>query len=319
MVTRRSRWFPVQTCRWPESSQTDFLRDDFRLYVVPYRNNQGAYKLSAEGISKRFVGNCLRLDNEQSGVDDFIRSVSARLLDQHEVWLEVAVGEEESSPFGVYAVDWVRRTASGRLIQELPPPDLWPGWVPVPEGWESEISLDEDLMVRVSLPDTYPSDLLLQVAQDLAEIGPGSFPQWALNDILGESGSTSLFDPKLAHRTERLRVAQAALPIGWVGRERLLRSNPTVGEYYFLRRELQFLLFRSAVRERAEEALCQVLRLAGTLYGFTASVSADVVYSVVQVEEFIRRFEAGGLSLSQARDIVFEIANADSFEQRIVF
>ena len=85
-----------------------------------------------------------------------------------------------------------------------------------------------------------------------------------------------------------------------------------VSEYYYHLRELWFLRFVASMRARAEEALCEVLALASQACGFTASVTAQGIYTPEEVEEIIRQFEAGELTFSAVLDIVWEEAKGDT-------
>ena len=69
---------------------------------------------------------------------------------------------------------------------------------------------------------------------------------------------------------------------------------------------------------RAEDALRQVLALAGTRCGFTASVTANGIHTPDEIQGFIHKFEVGELSLADVNDIVFDKGNGAHSEQRRV-
>ena len=84
-----------------------------------------------------------------------------------------------------------------------------------------------------------------------------------MEKMTGQRRNAPAFDSGEATRTQRLRIAQATLPIGWTAREIYYGENRHLGDYYYYWRELRFLHFRSSIRERAEKALQQVLTFAG--------------------------------------------------------
>ncbi len=314
------RVFSQPKC-WIPSAQTDLLYQDFSNRVVPYRHDPKAYALSAEGVSPRQIEECLTLGRHGWKLDGFLRRVASSLLTRHEVWLEVAFGDvgRDGAPFAVFEVDGVSRASAGHLVQAPPNRDELPDSVRWDGSWEKEIELDAARMVHVSLPAAYASETLFQVVHDLAEIDSSLLPPWAMAQMAGQRPDAPRFDVKEADRTERLRIAQAALPIGWTARETFFAPNTRTTDYYRSWRELRFLHFRSSMRARAEGALRRVLVIAGKECGFTASVMAHGVYTPDEVQGFIQRFEAGHLTLSTVSDIQFErVADPQEGVRRVV-
>lgn len=298
---------------------TNFLLQDFENRVVPYRHDREPYQLSAEHIRPYLLEECLTLGQHAWRLEGFLRRVASSLLTRHEVWLEVAVGrdDEDGPPFSVFEVDGVRRTASGRLLQAPPIREELPEWVSWDDSWAQDIELEAQRMVHVTLPDPYPSELLAQVVRDLADIDRALLPTWAMEQMTGQRQDAPRFDVSQAQRTERLRLAQAGLPIGWTAREIILAPNTYTTEYYHAWREFRFLHFRSAMRLRAEEALRRVLAIAAAECGFTVSVTAYGVRTPDEVDGLIHQFEAGNIPLSAVTDIQFEQAT-DQQEARLV-
>ena len=322
MTGRRSRWFPsdAEPKGWISSTETHLLFQDFHNHIVPYRHGPDAYELSTEGIPAHQLAAALSLGDHTWGLDDFLRAVASRLLTHHEVWFEVAFDDENRNctPFQVYEVDGVTRTKEGNLIQELPSLDEFPDWEPGDDEWPSQVELDANRMVEVLLPDAYPSQLLMQVVCDLAEVDTNMIPARVIEQLTGQRQDAPAFDASEAYRTERLRILQAALPIGWTAREIFLDSSRQVSDYYHYWRELRFLHFRAAMRACAEEALRQVLTLASERCGFAASVTAHGLYSPHEVQGLIRKFEAGEFAFSEMHDLIFEKLNNTRSEQRRV-
>ena len=315
MTDRRSRWFPSgsELETWVSSRETDFLYEDFHDQIIPYRDNPEAYELSATGVPAHQVIAALSLGDRAWQLDDFLRAVASRLLTHHEVWLEVTFdeGNDNCTPFQVYEVDGVKRTREGNLIQQLPSLDELPDWDPGDDEWKPEVELDADRMVYVPLPDAYPSQTLKQVVGDLADVSPDVMPDWAMNQW-----DDPPFDIGEFARTQRLRILQAALPIGWTARENLRYPHSNVSDYYHLWRELRFLHFCASMRERAEDALRQVFTLASERCGLLASVTSHGLHTPRAVEELMRKFKAGDLALSTVEDLVRERVNDTRSEQR---
>lgn len=318
MTSRRSHPFQPASEDWGRSMELYLLYEDFVNRLVPYRHEPEAYELVANGISNNHLDEALALWDYEEGLDGFVRVTASRLLSHHEVWLEVAFSDENQGhvPFRVFEIGGVKRTKAGNLIQEPLHRDELPDWYEVRDEWHTEIELDTDRMVHVLLPDDYPSKLLTGVVRDLEETDSDIIPGWVMNR-LAEQGRTAPYDSGEASRIRQLRIAQAALPIGWTGRE-ILNSNRYVSDYYHYSRELRFLHFLSSVRARAEEAVRQVLTLAGERCGFEATVNAYGVHTPLEVERFIREFEAGELAFSVVNDIIFENVKDTQLEPRRV-
>ena len=320
MSDRRSHWFPPNPKMWVWPPQAHMLLEDFNNHVVPYRRDPEPYKLSAEGVPHHLVDRSLTLGEHRRRLQGFLQAVATRLLTHHEVWLEVTFSDEhwDGGPFKVFEVDGVTRTAAGNLVQKLPSLDKLPDWYQINGDWKQEVELDPDRMIQVTLPEAYPSRVLMQVIRDLAEVPPNVIPPWAMSQLTGQRREGPLFDPSEAFRTERLSIAQAARPIGWDARESLMGPSRQMNDFYLNWRKLRFLHFRSSMRGCAEDALRQVLALAGGRCGFTASVTAHGIYTPDEITGFIRKFEAGKLVFSDLNDIVFEQANYRCSKQRRV-
>lgn len=304
---------------WIDSSHTGWLLEDFHSRVVPYRHDPEPYVLSTEGAESREVDRALSLGGE-SGLDGFLRAVASRLLTRHEAWLEVVFeeGREHRAPFTVVEVDGVERTPDGALVQQLPPADELPAWYRDRDGWGAALELDPQRMVHTRLPDSYSSALLMQVVRDLAEIELNPFPDWAMDQWPPGRQDPTPYDANKATRTRQLRLAQAALPLGWTAREIYLGPNRAVSDYYHDLRELRFLHFMASLRSCAEEALRQVLVLAGERCGFTASVTAFGVHTPREVEARLQQFKDGALPFAGLNDILFEIGPGLAPQQRSV-
>ena len=326
MTSRTSRWFPHEPKMWLHSTQTYLLLEDFNLYVVPHRNKGDAYELSVQGISSSQIKEALSLWNSGRGADSFVSAVASTLLTEHEAWLEVIFkpDDRDGLPFRPLLVHGVRKTATGSLIKEVPTLES-SGSSNYPHQGEPErqfqtIELDEGCIVHVCLPDKYPSGLLKKLVEDLVEVDANDniMPPWVMEKMTGQRRNAPAFDSGEATRTQRLRIAQATLPIGWTAREIYYGENRHLGDYYYYWRELRFLHFRSSMRERAEKALQQVLTFAGGECGFEAHVTARGLYTPTEVEEIINKYEAGDIPLSAVNNIMFESANSAQFSERIL-
>ena len=317
---RLSRSFPADSKMWVSSEQTDLLYQDFRNRVVPYRHDPKAYSLSAEGILHYKVDRSLTLDYHEHKLDGFLRAVASRLLTRHEAWIEVSFGDvgRDRAPFGVSAVDGVRRADSGKLIQEAPPLDELPDWFREDETWETEIDLDFSRMVHVGLPADYPSGMLRQMFRDLSNVVSIADLASVMDPWESKRPGGALFESKESIRTRDLAITKAALPIGWTSQEISRWPNRETNEYYYYWRELHFLHFLASLRARAEEALSQVLTIAGEKCGFAASVTAQGVHTPQEVQEIIHKFEAGDLAFSSVNDIILENATTQHSKHRRV-
>ena len=278
-------------------------------------------------MSSSQVKEALSLWNNGRGADSFVNAVASTLLTEHEAWLEVIFkpDDRDGLPFRPLLVHGVRRTATGSLIQEVPTLES-SGGSDYPHQGEPErhfqtIELDEGYMVHVRLPDQYPSRLLKKLVEDLVEvdINDNLVPPWVMEKMTGQRRNAPAFDSGEATRTQRLRIAQATLPIGWTAREIYYGDNRYLGDYYYYWRELRFLHFRSSMRERAERALQQVLTFAGEKCSFEAHITARGLYTPIEVEEVIKKYEAGDIPLSAVSDIIFESANSVQCSERNLF
>lgn len=319
MTDRRSRRFPSSPKVWIDSPQTQFLYEDFGNRVVPYRHDPAPYVLSTEGAPRHNVAGALSLE-EAFGLDGFLRAVATGLLTTHEVWLEVSFEDEspEQTPFAVAEVDGVRRTAEGDLVQQLPSSDELPEWYRDNGEWGTVLELDADRMVHVGLPDAYPSEVVARVITDLAEIEFNPIPRWVTEQWTGSQGDVPPFDAGAASRTHQLRLAQAALPIGWTGRESYLGADRAVSDYYHYLRELRFLHFMASMRACAEDALRHVLELAGERCGFKATVTSFGVWTPNEVDALIQKFEAGDVPFSAMTDILWSTGKYPLSQERPV-
>lgn len=319
MTDRRSRWFPSSPKMWIDSPQTHFLYEDFDKRVVPYRHDPEAYVLSTEGIPRQEVARALSL-RDAFEIRGFLEAVATRLLTSHEVWLEVSFEDEshDQTPFAVTEVDGVSRNAGGGLIQQLPSSDELPEWYRGNGEWGTVLELDAERMVHVDLPDPYSSEVLAQVVADLAEIGFSPTPPWVIEQWTGSQGDVPPYDDGTASRTHQLRLAQAALPIGWTGRELYLGSDRAVSEYYHYLRELRFLHFVASLRSRAEDALRHVLDLASESCGFKATVTSFGVWTPNEVDALIQKFKAGDVPFSAMHDILWSTGKDPLSQERSV-
>ena len=299
------------------------LLEDFNRGVVPYRAEGRAYQLSTDGIEHRRVQGSLKLWGNRDGPDGFVRAVASSLLTNHEVWIEVIFDEDDSNPlpFTLLQASEVRRTANGKLIQEQPKLNEWTHeYRDIAESEIEQVELDTQRMVNASLPGRYPSQMLAKIVVELVEADDNYdlMPSWAMKKMVGQRRNAPSYDPAEANRTNRLRIAQVTLPIGWTAREILYGNNRSLGDYYYFWRELRFLHFRLSMRESAEEALRQILTLAGARCGFKASVTASGLHTPLEVEDIIRKFEAGEVPFSALSDITFERVDGVCSRQRHV-
>ena len=315
MTGRSSRWFPQGPGLWPQSRQTHMLLQDFNLHVVPHRDGGDVYQLSVQGISSNQVNQALSLWDHGRGADSFVREVASTLLTEREAWLEVVLKPDgrDGLAFRPMLIHGVSRAINGNLIQEVPVLDSssYPS-KGEPERQFQRIELDEERMVHVRLPDKYPSTLIDRIAKDLVELDSDDILMlpWVMERMTGQRRNAPAFDFGEAIRTQRLRITQAALQIGWTARENYFGENRRLGDYYYYWRELRFLHFRSSIRECAEKALQQVLTVAGTTCGFEAHVTARGLYTPSEVEVINEKYEAGDIPFSVVTDIIFESHNS---------
>ena len=318
--SRKSLPLPYLPTAEDITTEIYMLHDDFGNRVIPHRNFGRVYVVSSESIAERLVEEALDIDGGPPGVDRFIQSVARGLLRSHEMWIELILDGDgkDQLPFQVCEVNGVRRTAAGSLIQVIPEKAELPEWFQMEGQSNQALELDPDLMVHVTLPKAYSSELLARVVRSLAEIKPFVPPKWALEQSAGIYRDAPRFDAKEADRTDRLFTLQAAHPIGWTAREALLGESRQINEYYLDWRELRFLHFVASMRERAESGLREVLRLAGERCGFTASVTAQGVYTPEEVCGFMRQYQTGALSLSAVDEIIFQRTITAESRQRCV-
>lgn len=301
--------------------QSLLLYKDFHDRVLPSRSrSSGAYRLSSEGESSQRIVDSLGLRPEHMPqLDHFIQYVSRKLFTHFEVWIEVAFPDDDgATPFAVFDANGIQRRRSGGLIQVLPAVEDVPEWARAMGGWGTNIELDEDRMVHVTMPEAYPEKVFSKVVKDLSEVDTNVARPWVLEELRSQKPGGPLFDIAEANRTERLRILQATLPIGWAAREGILGEDSRISHYYDLWRQLRFLHFRASMRQQAEEALHDVLTIASERCGFSVEVYAHGVNTSEHVQAIIKRFEAGELDFESVRDIVYEREKAgDSDPRRI--
>ena len=324
MTNRISRWFPNEPDTWLQSRETNLLLQDFNLSIVPHRDHGDAYELSVEGLSNNDVKEALSFRNSRDGPDSFVKTIASTLLTEHEAWLEVAYTPDDRNgiPFRSLLVHGVRRTATGNLIQESPVQDVSNHQPQQDTTQEPQITeLDDERMVHICLPNEYPNQLLTKLTEELVETDTHDplLSQWIMDGMIERNRDTPAIDSREASRTKRLRTVQAALPIGWTAREIYYGSASHLTEYYYFWRELRFLHFRSSMRERAEEGLIKVLNLAGAECGFKLSVVARGLYTPSEVEEIIREYATGKVTLTTVSDIIFERAESPYSRERQLF
>ncbi len=324
MTGRTSRWFPHEPKMWIGPRETYLLLQDFNLGIVPYRNDGHAYRLLVGGAPGDRVEEALTLWNHGQGADSFVSSVASTLLTEQEVWLEMVLRPDGPNgiPFIPVIVHGVRRTATGNLIQEVP------AWDELDQQMQREtapqprvIELDDERMIGVSLPEKYPRQLLTKLAEDLAEtdLYDPLMEPWIMEGMTGQRSDAPAIDINEANRTKRLRIAQAALPIGWTAREIYSVADRHFSDYFHCWRELRFLHFKASMREQAEEALRKVLSIAGAECGFDATVTAHGVFTPPEVEQIILEYEVGKITLSTASDIIFEKSDSAYSKDRRLF
>ena len=321
MTWRQTRPIPA-AAKAGFHGQFFLLYQDFHNRVVPsHSRSPGVYRLSSDDESpQRIVDSlCLRPDHRPQ-LDHFLQYVALKLFTLLEVWIEVAFPDDDGpTPFAVFDANGIQRTRSGGLIQALPrqpTADQAPEWTRALGGWGTNIELDEKRMVHVTMPEAYPEKVFSKVVKDLSEVAPNVARPWVLEELSSQKPGGPLFDFGEADRTERLRILQATLPIGWAAREGILGEKSRISHYYDLWRQLRFLHFRASMRQRAEEALRDVLTIASERRGLSVEVRAHGVYTPEHVQAIIKRFEAGELDFETAWDIIYERAG-DSDQRRV--
>lgn len=302
--------------------QAFLLYQDFHNRLMPTRSRMpGAYRLSSEGEPPQRIINSLSLRPEyRPQLDHFLRDVALKLFTHFEVWIEVGFPDDDGpTPFAVYDADGIQRTGSGGLIQALPSmptADEAPEWMRGMGEWDTNIELDEERMVHVTMPEEYPEKVFSKVVTDLSEVASNVARPWVLEELSSQKPGGPLFDIGEADRTERLRILQSTLPIGWAAREGILGEQSRISHYYDLWRQMRFLHFRASMRQRAEQALRDVLTIASERCGFSVQVSAHGVYTPEHVQTIIKQFEAGKVDLEAAWDIVNEREEGGYSDQR---
>ena len=278
-----------------QSRHVSMLYEDFTNSVIPYRSLRNAYRLSADGsVTPRLL--TIRPLQEGRGVEDFIRVVSSYLLRDFEASVQVAVSplEGNNQSIRVSFVDGISPQSSGS---------------------------DSARVIPVSLPAKYPRSVLEAVLVELAESSKSFAPEWAMHRIAGQRTDTPRYDFEVASQIERRRVLQVALPIGWDAREKLfLLTRNEINEFYCALRELRFLHFVASMRECAEYALRKVLDMTNEQCGLAAKVTAHGINTPDEIDESIRRFEAGHINFADVNRIIREEISEDDTEQiRVVY
>ena len=333
MTRRLSRPIPIEYIARFESPpdqqayETYLLHNDFSNSIIPYQSRRNAYWTSGNGIRNDLVETSLELDwwnRVESGSEGFIRIITSLLFSNHEVWIEIVPNsseesEENDSLFRVFIVFGVQQDSSGKLIQKFPANWVRPDSYPEDEAWGQSIELDSSRMVHVLLPEEYSKRILRGILDELAVIVPALAPEWAFQQMTGQRPGAPRFGQNEASRIEKLRKLQVASPIGWVARENYSRQPWEITYYYYLLRELRFLHFVASMRECAEIALRQVLDISGKLCGFTASVTANGVYTPDDISGFIEEFQSGNLSFARVHEIIFQEAGDTSTPQSRTF
>lgn len=296
------------------------LEDDVSKGVVPYGRQGHVYTVAGASRVDSGYLDALRLNDGYGDVDAFVRTVGVWLFDEHELWFEVfeEVESGKEVPFAIAPVNNVVFDRNGRIFQQLPPLESLPEWVQPDDRWGQRIELDRDRLVRVSLPENHPEKRVSGIKRDLADIPLLTRPDWFMEQVSGQSTDGPAFDFSEAARTDRLAVLQAALPIGWSGREMLMSTDRNINDYYLNLRELRFLHFLASLREEAEGALRDVLTIGRSLSGVTAEVTAHDLCTPADISRYIHQFEAGELSFSKVTDIIYQKPGLAKVERRRV-
>ena len=319
MSGQLSKWLPMAPKMWIESFEADLLFEDFNNGVVPYRWDRDSYMLSGAKLPRLLSINSNPYMTG-SRIDEFIRETAARLLVDHEVWLEVVIGDEtdKESPFRIVPVLAVKRSLNGDLVQEIPGKELLPDWFKAGIDWKNETRLDSDAMVHIELPDGYPSNMLWNIYLDLAELGSGMTPEWYTSQLFSQSPDPTPFDIADFSRTHRLGVLQATRQIGWTAREVLLGETGVISDYLRCLRELRFLHFRAAMRSQAEEGLRKAFEVAKQRTGYRGKIIAEGLYTPSEIEFLTGQFERGEIPFSTVSDIMFEKSEESSARTRSI-
>ena len=320
MSSRLSLPVPIRSSPRVPNAVTHMLHEDVHRGVVPYGRQGQVYTVAGASSLGRGYIDALRLNGGYGDIDDFVRTVGFWLFDEHEVWIEVFAQDEPEgdAPFAIAPVSNVAVRRNGRVFQELPPREVLAEWVQSDDRWGKRIALDRDRLVRVTLPKDYADKRLVGVERDLAAIPLLTSPDWFMEQVSGQSTDGPAFDFSEAARTDRLAVLQAALPIGWSGREVLMSTDRNINDYYLNLRELRFLHFLASLREKAEGALREVLTIGRSLSGVTAEVTALDLCTPADISRYIHQFEAGELSFSKVTDIIYQEPGLARVERRQV-
>ena len=303
---------PFEESIWVNSINAHMLLEDFENNVVPYRRHDEPYELQVNGLPKNLVSDTLELSRSGDGVENFVKGVASTLLMKRGAWLEIFFNDPDTDrlPFRVFPVTGVRQTQTGNWVRNPGIPDGPAFWaLNSNERSNSPIAVNIERLIQVHLPERYSSEVLAEVTQGLVETDSVSSlrRQRELESLIHSNGRSSPGNLGESYRTEKLRVAQAGLPIGWTGREIYSRDSAFT-EYFYYWRELRFLHFRASMRERAEGALCQVLDIAGPHSGFEASVTSSRLYSPSEVEGLIKKFEEGEIPFTETFNIMREMS-----------
>ena len=239
MTSRISRWFPSEPKMWVMSPETHLLLEDFNNSIVPYRSGGDAYQLLTDRIESSRVQDALELWGHRDGPDGFVSAVASSLLTDHEVWIEVIFDEDDRNPlpFTLLQAPGVTRTANGKLIQERPKlNEETHEYRDIADSEMEQVELDTQRMVNASLPDRYPSQMLAKMVVELIEADAiyDLTPSWAMEKLVGQRPNAASFDPTEANRTNRLRIVQVTLPIGWTAREIYYGKQPIFGRLLLL-------------------------------------------------------------------------------------
>ena len=323
MTERRSYPVPPSPKAWDNNSMTSTLQwlcQDVHDRIIPNWSQKEPYEISSDALPWHKISSGLEIGQYAQGVEDFILGVTLHLLMNHEIWIEVALdsGKGEDPPFRVHEANRVERDKSGRLIQLIPDQSELPAWIQSDHHWPQTVDLDHDRMVCVRLPSAYPEKVLRKIMIELTDIEPLLPPSWVYREVNGTLPNASIYNVNEAEWNSRLLTFKVSDPIGWTAREGLRGTGRRLNDYYYTLRELRFLHFIASLRQSAEQALREVLTIAGDLCGFKASVTANGVYSPEDVCRLIAKFESGKLTFSELPDILFQRPSAQDLMPRIV-